>query len=77
MYLFLACGHPTIKGQRVIVGITATRGSWPWQILIKYGVPGTPKRAVCGGSIVGPRRVVTAAHCVAGRTQHPRRFSVA
>merc|ERR1711970_115221 len=66
-----ACGQPAIQGQRVIAGVTATRGSWPWQILMKFrGRPG------CGGSIVGPRHVVTAAHCVAGRTRYPSRFSV-
>ena len=76
MYFFLVCGQPAIKGQRVIAGVTATRGSWPWQILMKYGVPGRPRRAGCGGSIVGPRHVITAAHCVAGKSHHPRRFSV-
>jgi len=65
------CGQPAIQGQRVIAGVTATRGSWPWQILMKFrGRPG------CGGSIVGPRHVVTAAHCVARRTQYPHYFSV-
>jgi len=65
------CGQPEIQGQRVIAGITATRGSWPWQILMLYN-----GRGGCGGSIVGPRHVVTAAHCVAGRTRYPTRFSV-
>jgi len=65
------CGQPEIKGQRVIAGVTATRGSWPWQILMLYD-----GRGGCGGSIVGPRHVVTAAHCVEGRTRYPSRFSV-
>jgi len=65
------CGKPEIQGQRVIAGVTATRGSWPWQILMLYN-----GRGGCGGSIVGPRHVVTAAHCVAGRTRYPTRFSV-
>jgi len=65
------CGKPEIQGQRVIAGVTATRGSWPWQILMLYN-----GRGGCGGSIVGPRHVVTAAHCVAGRTRYPSRFSV-
>ena len=68
---FSACGKPEIQGQRVIAGVTATRGSWPWQILMLYN-----GRGGCGGSIVGPRHVVTAAHCVAGRTRYPTRFSV-
>jgi len=66
-----SCGNPEIQGQRVIAGVTATRGSWPWQILMLYN-----GRGGCGGSIVGPRHVVTAAHCVAGRTSRPTSFSV-
>jgi len=66
-----SCGNPAIQGQRVIAGVTATRGSWPWQILMLYN-----GRGGCGGSIVGPKHVVTAAHCVAGRTRYPSRFSV-
>jgi len=67
----LKCGKPDIKGQRVIGGITAARGSWPWQILLMYG-----SRGVCGGSIVGPRHVVTAAHCISRAKQYPSRFKV-
>jgi len=66
-----SCGNPEVQGQRVIAGVTATRGSWPWQILMLYN-----GRGGCGGSIVGPRHVVTAAHCVAGRTSRPSSFSV-
>ena len=67
----LACGKPEIKNQRVIAGTTARRGSWPWQILMLYNGRGS-----CGGAIVGPRHIVTAAHCVVGRTNYPGRFKV-
>jgi len=65
------CGKPEIQGQRVISGVTATRGSWPWQVLMLYNGRGS-----CGGSIVGLRHVVTAAHCVDRRENYPSRFSV-
>ena len=57
------CGKPVIAGTRVIAGIDAVRGSWPWQILMLDG-----SRPMCGGTLVTPTIVVTAAHCVSGRT---------
>jgi len=53
------CGKPDIAGIRVIAGKTAVRGSWPWQILMLYN-----GQAMCGGTLIAPQWVVTAAHCV-------------
>jgi len=56
------CGRPDIQPiTRVVYGKTAKRGSWPWQILMFFG---TGVR--CGGSIISPDWIVTAAHCVYG-----------
>jgi len=65
------CGKQQIKSSRVIAGTTAVRGSWPWQILMFFN-----GQMGCGGTIIGPRHVVTAAHCVAGRTQYPTYFTI-
>jgi len=69
-----ACGKVEINEQRVIAGVTAREGRWPWQILLlKDG------RAMCGGSIVGPKHIVTAAHCVVGHfglVDKPSKFKV-
>eukprot|EP00794_Sanderia_malayensis_P015869 gene15869-17468_t len=65
------CGQPEVQQSRVIAGINATKGSWPWQILmIFFGSP------MCGGSIVAPNWIVTAAHCVSGYERYVRYFRV-
>ncbi|XP_068739313.1 chymotrypsinogen B-like [Montipora capricornis] len=51
------------SSSRVINGDNATPHSWPWQISLRvsghYG-----SKHFCGGSLIRPNWVVTAAHCV-------------
>ncbi|XP_078577348.1 trypsin-3-like [Branchiostoma floridae x Branchiostoma japonicum] len=59
------CGQPAISPQnvRVVGGVQAVQGSWPWQASLKlYG------GHVCGGQIIAPNWIVTAAHCVDGQS---------
>lgn len=45
----------------MIAGQNSKQGQWPWQIaMLKNG------RFSCGGSLIYPQWVVTAAHCVPG-----------
>ena len=51
----------------IIGGSTARQGAWPWQASLKFLDPVTGGRLhVCGGTLIDPSWVVTAAHCVDG-----------
>ena len=45
---------------RIVGGTDAPKGAWPWQAQIRT----TSGFLFCGGTLVAPQWVVTAAHCV-------------
>ncbi len=60
----------------MIAGENAKKGAWPWQILmINKGYTGK-WRPICGGSLISPQWVVTAAHCVYRKEDEPENFKV-
>ncbi|NWU92393.1 TMPS4 protease, partial [Upupa epops] len=51
------CGE-SIRTPRVLGGSPAAIEAWPWQVSLQYR-----KEHICGGSIIDPNWVLTAAHC--------------
>jgi len=66
-----ACGVVSVRGSRVINGVDAKPGAWPWQVLIKMF-----DQPHCGGSIVSPWYIVTAAHCLHNKEAITDKFTI-
>ncbi|XP_068103319.1 serine protease 33-like [Hyperolius riggenbachi] len=56
------CGSPVVSS-RIVGGTDAVDGAWPWQIVLYYN-----GRFLCGGSLIAPQWIMSAAHCFQGRS---------
>lgn len=60
-----------IDGTKIMGGSFAKAGDNPWQVALVLWSPNDgPRILFCGGSLIAPRLVITAAHCVDNKTQN-------
>jgi secreted trypsin-like serine protease len=58
---------PPTQAPEIVGGSAANAGEWPWQVALVFGTATGPNYwndQFCGGSLIHPQWVVTAAHCI-------------
>lgn len=72
------CGQQEYTSGRIVGGIESPNGEWPWMAAIF--LHGTKRTEFwCGGSLIGTKYILTAAHCTKDSKQRPfaaRQFTV-
>ncbi|VVC37364.1 Hypothetical protein CINCED_3A022459 [Cinara cedri] len=63
------CGKTSITHERIVGGMPAELGAWPWMAALGFrdtNVPNKDIQWLCGGALISDRYVLTAAHCTVG-----------
>ncbi|XP_055540540.1 venom serine protease Bi-VSP-like [Wyeomyia smithii] len=62
------CGMSNASHSRVVGGVDAQRGAWPWIAVLGYRASNfdltTGFRFLCGGTLITSRHVLSSAHCI-------------
>ena len=59
--------RPLAKSGRIVGGTASKFGRWPWQALVREATwLGLFSKNKCGGVLISPKYVLTAAHCQPG-----------
>ena len=54
------------EGGQIVGGSEAQMNTWPWQAALD--ITSGQTEFFCGGTLISPNKIVTAAHCLQGAT---------
>ena len=76
LFCFLSTAQPKCGPDkplpRIVGGTMSQEGRWPWQAMLLYQNSDGEWTQFCGGSLVHPHWVLTAAHCVVNNSPNDK-----